>query len=427
MNTPVSCIKAYASTCVGFIKCRNRFLSISLLFVNYLTVTRKNKLNRILTTMRDSWNQKARVSRIFAPISFVVSRLSVVKRSTEHVTEHESTVLEAETDVVYRKTEGNFSSTTTISMVSPESTGSISSLVKQVVPRRVEIETVELLNHDSSDLYPRIINFEGCDVLDKTPYRPEQHRHSQNMTFKPPNLPPRSTLRKSASIPAADEKYNSTDLEHYTSQRLSVLSDITNKTPAAGTKIIAKRSSMLVPTDMIAKIDKIIWRFLHRTDTVSLPPSIKAIETSIRLHHPAIVGHCRRADHTGAREYTSDMMRLISERLVIQQELFLDDIYSAHARDVGAVDDCSTECFASHLYYDFVNIETEHDQHRRTRTLQYAALWRRIAEEIDQEGPHTAEEWWPLAELKFKLIKAHMRYSRTDQMDRYLEQVMKED
>jgi hypothetical protein len=104
----------------------------------------------------------------------------------------------------------------------------------------------------------------------------------------------------------------------------------------------------------------------------------------------------------------------------------LDDMYSKHAVTVGEHAGCSTDCFARHVYGDFFDFEQDYENdddeeetgNVRHRYLQYAALWRRVAEEIDLEGPHMAAEWWSLAELKFKLMKARLRHSRVDEMER---------
>ncbi|KAK9457657.1 hypothetical protein V1511DRAFT_494239 [Dipodascopsis uninucleata] len=83
---------------------------------------------------------------------------------------------------------------------------------------------------------------------------------------------------------------------------------------------------------------------------------------------------------------------------------------------------CPTDCFTAHLYKEFFKYENlgnaEGPAVPYKRYLQYAAVWRRIAEDIDSEGPHTAEEWWAIAELKFKILKARVRYSTDDEVER---------
>ncbi|KAK9377429.1 uncharacterized protein V1513DRAFT_470243 [Lipomyces chichibuensis] len=220
--------------------------------------------------------------------------------------------------------------------------------------------------------------------------------------------------------------------------RSTILSDITNtsnRNASPVLRVVNRRFSVQIPNADIKRVDVIVWYLLHRTDTFAFPPSIAAIQSAVVQRHPAIQNYFTRTDKQGTRDNMSDFIKLLTQRLFVQQERFLDDMYSKHAVTVGEQAGCSTDCFASHVYGEFFDFEQdcENDDDEeeagniRHRYLQYAALWRRVAEEIDFEGPHMAAEWWSLAELKFKVMKARLRHSRVDEMERYLQQVLDED
>ncbi|KAK9363203.1 hypothetical protein V1504DRAFT_248483 [Lipomyces starkeyi] len=220
--------------------------------------------------------------------------------------------------------------------------------------------------------------------------------------------------------------------------RSTILSDITNtgnRNASPLLKVVNRRFSVQIPNEDIKRIDAIVWYLLHRTDTFAFPPSIAAIQSSVHHRDPSIQHYFIRTDKQRTRDNMSDFLKLLTQRLFVQQERFLDDMYSKHAVTVGEHAGCSTDCFASHVYGDFFDFEQDYENdddeeetgNVRHRYLQYAALWRRVAEEIDLEGPHMAAEWWSLAELKFKLMKARLRHSRVDEMERYLQQVLDED
>ncbi|KAK7207478.1 hypothetical protein BZA70DRAFT_264844 [Myxozyma melibiosi] len=239
--------------------------------------------------------------------------------------------------------------------------------------------------------------------------------------------------------------------------RASILSDITN---SAGARIVNKRVSMQISTEAIDQIDIIAWSLLHRVDgTFAFPPSISQIEQSLEQDGREAI-----------KEFSADLLHLIMQRLEVAQERFLDSMYAVHSQEVGKEAECDTVCFATHLYRDFIDPERirsaaalmldtydEEDEDYDgdddssvssqsefgdskpdysiddgsdvpdKRYLQYAAVWRRVAEEIDLEGPHTAAEWWSLAELKFRVMKARMRHSHIEEIDRYLQDVLEQD
>ncbi|KAK9434480.1 hypothetical protein V1505DRAFT_403187 [Lipomyces doorenjongii] len=220
--------------------------------------------------------------------------------------------------------------------------------------------------------------------------------------------------------------------------RPTILSDITNtgnRNTGPVLKVVNRRFSVQIPNEDIKRIDAMVWQLLHRTDTFAFPPSIAAIKSSVLQRHPSIQHYFTRTDKQRTRDNMSDFLKLLTQRLFVQQERFLDDMYSKHAVTVGEHAGCSTDCFASHLYAEFFDFDQDYENddeeeekgNIRHRYLQYAALWRRVAEEIDLEGPHMAAEWWSLAELKFKVMKARLRHSRIDEMERYLQQVLDED
>ncbi|KAK9448020.1 uncharacterized protein V1518DRAFT_375561 [Limtongia smithiae] len=258
--------------------------------------------------------------------------------------------------------------------------------------------------------------------------------------------------------------------------RPSILSDVTN-TAGSGTpnvsrrssKIVNRRISLQIPNDVISAIDDAACTLLHQVDgTFSFPPSIAAIETYLFSHKPEAAVHFMRHDEERAgRMYNSDLLRLITQRLAVQQQRFLDDMYTSHdamcrrdGRDVHETE-CDTVCFAMHLYGKYTTRErlelaalaaahededeeevnasataavTEYlrtgnlsEQKRDLRYLQYAALWRHIAEESDLEGPHTAAAWWALAELRFRVMKARLRHSGIDETNRFLQGILEMD
>ncbi|KAK9388948.1 hypothetical protein V1515DRAFT_614446 [Lipomyces mesembrius] len=220
--------------------------------------------------------------------------------------------------------------------------------------------------------------------------------------------------------------------------RSTILSDITNtgsRNTSPVLKVVNRRFSVQIPNEDIKRIDAIVWYLLHRTDTFAFPPSIAAIQSSVLQRHPSIQHDFTRTDEGRTRDNMSDFLKLLTQRLFVQQERFLDDMYSKHAVTVGEHAGCSTDCFASHVYGEFFDFEQDYENdddeeetgNIRHRYLQYAALWRRVAEQIDLEGRHMAAEWWSLAELEFKVMKARLRHSRIDEMERYLQQVLDED
>ncbi|KAK9370802.1 hypothetical protein V1509DRAFT_671604 [Lipomyces kononenkoae] len=211
-----------------------------------------------------------------------------------------------------------------------------------------------------------------------------------------------------------------------------ILSDITNCGNSSFRPFLKVANQRLfklqVLNEAINWIDEIVWDLLHRTDTFSLPPSIEAIKSSVLQRHPSIQHDLIGPDKKRNCDNMSDFVNLLTQRLAVQQERFLEDLYCMHTSKTGNYAVCSTECLATHIYGEFFDFDRYDDaKDIRQRYLQYAALWRRVAEEIDLEGPHVADEWWSAAEIKFKVMKTRLRNSRLDERDRYLQQVLDED
>ncbi|KAK9460051.1 uncharacterized protein V1516DRAFT_608512, partial [Lipomyces oligophaga] len=222
--------------------------------------------------------------------------------------------------------------------------------------------------------------------------------------------------------------------------RTSILLDVTNSRRSS--RLVSKQFSMEVPTETISQIDDIIWGLLHRVDgSFAFPPSISTIKSALCRVYPDSTLYFHREGDTS--ESSADLVGTLTQRLRLQQEKFLDCMYSRHVQEVGGDMDCNTVCFTYHLYSDFISMENiriasqqldVQDQKKYDPTyipdrryLQYAALWRRIAEDIDLEGPHTAAEWWSVAELRFKVYKARMRNSRIEEIDEFFQRIVEQD
>ncbi|KAK9241030.1 hypothetical protein V1525DRAFT_352329 [Lipomyces kononenkoae] len=216
------------------------------------------------------------------------------------------------------------------------------------------------------------------------------------------------------------------------SLRSPILSNITdsgNSRVRPVLKVANQCFTLRVLSDAVNWIDDIVWDLLHRTDTFDFPPSIGAIRSSVLQRHPSLQQDLNGPDKKSTCNNMSDFLNLLTHRLAVQQERFLEELYCMHTSMAGNYAVCSTECLASHIYGEFFAFDRYDDYtaDSRQRYLQYAALWRHVAEEIDLDGPHVADEWWSLAELKFKAMAAQLRNSRLDEKDRYLQRVLDED
>ncbi|KAK9479252.1 hypothetical protein V1514DRAFT_279083 [Lipomyces japonicus] len=246
------------------------------------------------------------------------------------------------------------------------------------------------------------ILLDDCDVFANSPLRRSFVVYSDNPA--------------SCTTEPAGSDNTVSDLPTHTTvvmSRPTILSEVSNSS------ILNRRVSLQVPNSTISLVDLTIWRLLHRVDTYAFPPSIATVKSSLLNDYAEHMSCFLRTEN--GREYSSDLVKLIAKRMPAQLKRFLDILYGSHAPDFTG--DCDSHCFAGHIYNDLNVI----DQRDALKYLQFAALWRRIAEEIDMEGPHACEEWWYEADLKFKLVKARMRYSGVDEEQRYLQNILDND